>query len=298
MELHQLRYFIAIAETASFSRAAERCHVSQPSLSQQIKKLEERLGQRLFDRLGKKVALTEAGKLLLDRVSVIVAHIENAEREIRDSRDVLNKRLSIGALPTIAPYFVPPLVEHMVARYPDIELTIHEDLTKNLIAATASGELDLAIVALPINDPRLQVKPFYTERLLVAMAKGHPLAKRRKLSLNQLAEERFIRLSDMHCLGEQVSSFCHDSKFNPQVACHSAQIETLQSLVAQGFGLSFVPEMARKSRHSERIAYRSLSDFHLERTLAMITNRHRYLSRLATQLQSELTLVIRSMYKG
>jgi LysR family hydrogen peroxide-inducible transcriptional activator len=295
MELHQLRYFLAIAETSSFSRAAERCHVSQPSLSQQIKKLEDQLGQRLFDRLGKRVALTEAGKMLLDRVSVIISHIENAEREIRDSREVLNKRLSIGALPTIAPYFIPPLVEHMVARHPDIELTIHEDLTKNLVAATAAGELDLAIMALPINDPRLQVKPFHTERLLVAMAKGHPLAKRKKLSLIDLAEERFIRLSDMHCLGEQVSSFCHDSSFNPQVACHSAQIETLQSLVAQGFGLSFVPEMARKSRHSEKIVYRSLSDYKLERTLAMVTNKHRYLSRLAMELQSELALVIRSM---
>ena len=295
MELHQLRYFIAIAETSSFSRAAERCHVSQPSLSQQIKKLEDQLGQRLFDRLGKRVALTEAGKMLLDRVSVIISHVENAEREIRDSREVLNKRLSIGALPTIAPYFIPPLVEHMVVRHPDIELTIHEDLTRNLVAATAAGELDLAIMALPINDPRLQVKPFHTERLLVAMAKGHSLARRKKLSLIHLAEERFIRLSDMHCLGEQVSSFCHDSNFNPQVACHSAQIETLQSLVAQGFGLSFVPEMARKSRHSEKIVYRSLADYKLERTLAMVTNKHRYLSRLAMELQSELALVIRSM---
>jgi LysR family hydrogen peroxide-inducible transcriptional activator len=298
MELHQLRYFIAIAETASFSRAAERCHVSQPSLSQQIKKLEERLGQRLFDRLGKKVALTEAGKLLLDRVSLIVSHLENAEREIRDSRETLNKRLSIGALPTIAPYFVPPLVERLIARYPDIELTIHEDLTKNLVAATAAGELDLAIVALPINDARLQVRPFHTERLLVAMEKGHPLSKRKKLSLTHLAEERFIRLSDMHCLGEQVSSFCHERHFNPQIVCHSAQIETLQSLVAQGFGLSFVPEMARKSRHSEQIAYRSLCDYQLERTLTMITNKHRYLSRLASELQSELAQVIRSLYKN
>lgn len=297
MELHQLRYFIAIAETGSFSRAAERCHVSQPSLSQQIKKLEERLGHRLFDRLGKKVALTEAGRLLLERVSAIVAQIENAEREIRDSREAFNKRLSIGALPTIAPYFVPPLVEHLLSRYPDIELTIHEDLTKNLVAAIASGELDLAIVALPITDTRLQVEPFHTERLLVAMAKNHPLTKRRKLSLSHLADERFIRLSDMHCLGEQISSFCHERNFNPRVACHSAQIETLQALVAQGFGLSLVPEMAHHSRHSEKIAYRSLSDYQPQRTLAIITNKHRYLSRLATGLQSELALVIRSMYK-
>jgi LysR family hydrogen peroxide-inducible transcriptional activator len=298
MELHQLRYFLAVAEAASFSRAAERCNVSQPSLSQQIKKLEERLGQRLFDRLGKRVALTESGKLLLDRVSVIVSHIENAERELRDSRELPNRRLSIGALPTIAPYLVPPLLEQLVARHPDIELTIHEDLTRNLVAATAAGELDLAIVALPIDDARLLVKPFHTERLLVAMAKNHPLAKRRKLSLGHLAGERFIRLSEMHCLGEQVSSFCHDRSFNPQVACHSAQIETLQSLVAQGFGMSFVPEMARKSGHSEKIAYRPLSDHPLERTLAMITNKHRYLSRLAAELQSTLTLVIRSMDKG
>lgn len=295
MELHQLRYFIAIAETASFSRAAERCHVSQPSLSQQISKLEDRLGHRLFDRLGRKVRLTEAGRFLLDKVSQIISEIENAERAIRDSREIFDRRLSLGALPTIAPYLVPPLVDHLLSRYPDIELTIHEDFTKNLVAATAGGDLDMAIIALPINDARLNVEAFHTERLVVAMAKGHPLAKRRQLSLHHLSDERFIRLSDMHCLGEQVSSFCHERNFNPNVSCHSAQIETLQSLVAQGFGLSLVPEMARKSRHSETIVYRPLTDVQPQRTLAIITNRQRYLSRLATTFRDELAQVVRKI---
>src|SRR6516225_8255402 len=130
MEMHQLRYFAAVARTGGFSRAAEQCHVSQPSLSQQIQKLERGLGQRLFDRLGRRVVLTDAGRLLLDRALAILAAAEDAERRLRDGDDGRGGRLAVGAIPTIAPYLLPGVLGRFLRRQPRAELVIHEDVTR------------------------------------------------------------------------------------------------------------------------------------------------------------------------
>src|SRR5215831_14164640 len=122
MEMHQLRYFVAVAQAGNFSRAAERCHVSQPSLSQQILKLERRLGQPLFSRLGRRAVLTDAGRLLLERATLILAAVDDAERRLRSGDQARRGRLAIGAIPTVAPYLLPPVLESFVARCPDAEL--------------------------------------------------------------------------------------------------------------------------------------------------------------------------------
>src|SRR5947209_6812270 len=124
MELHQLRYFVAVARAGNFSRAAERCHVSQPSLSQQIGKLEGGLKQRLFDRLGRRVSLTEAGRLLLDRAEAILAAVDDAERRMRDGTNLEGARLAIGAIPTVAPYLLPPVLKRFLRRHPGVDLTV------------------------------------------------------------------------------------------------------------------------------------------------------------------------------
>src|SRR5262245_23523731 len=141
MELHQLRYFVAVAQTGNFSRAAERCHVSQPSLSQQILKLEHRLGQPLFNRLGRRAVLTDAGRLLLDRATAVLATVEDAERRLRASDTIHGGRLAVGAIPTIAPYLLPHALESFVRRCPKVELIVREDVTTNLIQAVVEGEL-------------------------------------------------------------------------------------------------------------------------------------------------------------
>src|SRR6516165_86430 len=146
MEMHQLRYFVAVAQTCSFSRAAERCHVSQPSLSQQIQKLERGLKQQLFERLGRRVVLTDAGRLLLDRAMAILSAVEDAERRLQDD-DEKGGKLAIGAIPTIAPYLLPLLLRTYLKRHPHVDLTVHEDVTGQLLGAVAAGDLDLALVA-------------------------------------------------------------------------------------------------------------------------------------------------------
>jgi LysR family hydrogen peroxide-inducible transcriptional activator len=295
MEMHQLRYFVAVAQTGNFSRAAERCHVSQPSLSQQIQKLERNLKQRLFDRLGRRVVLTGAGRLLLDRATSILAAVEDAERQLRDgANDREGGRLSIGAIPTIAPYLLPWALEKLLRDHPRVELNVHEDVTQQVLASILAGELDLGMVALPISDERFQVETLFTEPLLLALPRGHRLARRRRVTIDDLREERFILLNEMHCLGDQILSFCNVNGCQPQIACRSAQLATVQLLIGQGQGVSLLPAMAQRADQASDRIYRPLSNGQPTRTVAVIWHRHRYLSPVAERFLS----VLREMSRG
>lgn len=291
MELHQLRYFAAVAQTGSFSRAAEQCHVSQPSLSQQIQKLEKGLGQKLFDRLGRKVMLTEPGRMLLDRATAILAQIDDAERQLRDTDAKQGGHLAVGAIPTIAPYLLPAALEKLLRRRPNVELSMHEGVTQQLLAATIAGELDVAIVALPIDDHRLEVEPLFTEPLFVALPNGHPLTRSRRITVENLQSERFILLDEMHCLGDQVLSFCNANGCQPRIACRSAQIATIQVLIAQGQGISLLPDMARRADTGTGKVYRSLAAPQPTRTVAVIWHRRRYHSPAAEDFLAGLRQV-------
>jgi LysR family hydrogen peroxide-inducible transcriptional activator len=276
MEMHQLRYFAAVARTGSFSRAAECCHVSQPSLSQQIQKLERGLGQRLFDRLGRRAALTDAGRLLLDRALAILATAEDAERRLRDADDREGGSLSVGAIPTIAPYLLPAALGRFLRQHPRAELTIHEDVTRQLVTAVVAGDVDLAVIALPIDDDRVQAEALFTEPLLLTVPRTHRLARRRRLTVDDFAAERFILLNEMHCLGDQVLSFCNAHGCQPQIACRSAQITTVQSLIALNQGVSLLPAMAHRADRDKRRVYRPLTGDVPRRTIGVIWRRHRY----------------------
>jgi LysR family hydrogen peroxide-inducible transcriptional activator len=287
MELHQLRYFVAVADTGNFSRAAERCHVSQPSLSQQILKLETHLRQRLFDRLGRKVLLTDAGRLLLARAVTILANVDDAERRLRSGDEVPGTRFSVGAIPTIAPFLLPAVVERHLRRWPGVELDVEEDVTARIVQAVAAGELDLGLTALPIDDERLRAEPLLTEPLLLALPPRHRLTRRARITPDHLREERFILLGEMHCLGEQVLSFCRASGCQPRITCRSAQIATIQALIAAGQGISLLPAMARTGRDC-RLVYRTLAEGQPTRTLVAIWHRHRYRSPAAERFLAEL----------
>jgi LysR family hydrogen peroxide-inducible transcriptional activator len=299
MEMHQLRYFVAVAQTGNFSRAAELCYVSQPSLSQQIQKLERGLGQRLFDRLGRRVLLTEAGRLLLDRATTILAAVEDAKSRLRDADDLQGGRLAVGAIPTIAPYLLPLALEKYLRQCPAVEVTVHEDVTTHLLGDVAAGELDLALVALPVPDERLQAEALFTEPLLPVLPRGHRLVRKRRLTLEDLREERFILLNEVHCLGEQVLSFCRANGCQPRIACRSAQISTVQSLIALGLGVSLLPALARRADRGSGRVYCTLAGAQPTRTVAAVWHRHRYhsaaaerfldgLRRLAVELQEVL----------
>jgi LysR family hydrogen peroxide-inducible transcriptional activator len=275
MELYQLRYFLAVAQLGNFSRAAEHCSVTQPSLSQQIANLEAEVGKRLFDRLGRRVQLTEAGRFLLDRAAAIVAAEEDARRCLREDDGLDRAQLAVGAIPTIAPYLLPQALDRFIRRYPGVELTVHEDGTHSLIEAMVLGELDLAVVALPIADQRLQTQALWSEPLWLTVPQGHRLAGKKRVSVTDLQDERFILLTEMHCLGDQIMSFCRAHDCQPRIACRSAQLSTVQALIALGQGVSLLPEMARRADDDPRRVYLPLSGHVPMRAVGAMGHRHR-----------------------
>jgi LysR family hydrogen peroxide-inducible transcriptional activator len=281
MELHQLRYFVAVAELGNFTRAAEKCFVAQPSLSQQIIKLEQELGGALFDRSGRKVRLTDAGRRLYSRAVEILDAVDGAKRQMTEATDV--GQVVVGAIPTIAPYLLPALLQQFLQQFPKAEVTVYENLTEYTIKACLEGEVDVGLLALPIDEDQLAVEPLFTEELLLAMKSDHPLTHKRQVSMKDIAHERFVLLSEAHCLGEQIVSFCRQKSCLPVVSCHSAQLLTVQELVGLGHGVSLIPQMAVDADKSNGRAYRSLSGERPKRTIAMIWRQRRPQSPLVRQ---------------
>jgi len=275
MELHQLRYFTAVAELGSFTRAAERCFVSQPSLSQQIIKLEKSLGKPLFERLRNKVRLTEAGEVFYERAVRILRAVDEAQASLDESTDWTAGDVTVGAILTVAPYVLPDVVAEMRRQFAKAHVAVRENFTSGVVRDVLAGDVDIGLVALPVDDPRLIVEPLFGEELLLALPAGHPLQAKPSLSLADVTGEPFVLLDEMHCLGEQILTFCRRHDCLPAVSCKAAQLLTVQELVAQGQGVSLVPEMAaRRDRHTARV-YRSLGDNAPRRTLAMIRHRDR-----------------------
>lgn len=277
MELHQLRYFVAVAETGSFTRAAEREGVTQPTLSEQVMRLESKkhgVGRRLFDRLGRKVVLTDAGNELLGRAQSILAAVNDAERAIRDSAE--GGRLRVGAIPTIAPFVLPGAVSRFSRGHAGVELQLIEDRTERLLDGLLTGELDLGVMALPIRDERLHVESLYTEPLVMALPAKHRLASKSELKLADVMNEPFILLDEMHCFGDQVLSLCRRGGLEPKVVCRGEQIATLLAMVAAGQGLSVVPEMAATGDTSAKRVYRPLGKPTPTRTLCAVWHKQRY----------------------
>ena len=277
MELHQLRYFVAVAETGSFTRAAEREGVTQPTLSEQVIRLESKkhgVGRRLFDRLGRKVVLTDAGHELLGRAQSILAAVDEAERAVRDSAE--GGRLRVGAIPTIAPFVLPAVVGRFAKGHSGVHLQIEEDRTERLLARILAGELDVGIMALPIRDERLHVEKLYSEPLVMALPAKHRLAGKPEVKLGDVVDEPFILLDDMHCFGDQVLSFCRRGGVEPKVVCRGEQIVTLLAMVAAGQGVSVVPEMAAVGDTSPYRVYRPLGKPSPTRTLCAVWHKQRY----------------------
>jgi LysR family hydrogen peroxide-inducible transcriptional activator len=281
MELHQLRYFLAVARTKNFSRAAEQCHVAQPSLSQQIMKLEDELGERLFERTKREVSLTPAGDLLRVHAERVLQEVDLARDGVREFRGLVRGRVALGVLPTVAPYFLPQRLRAFSSRFPAVEVVVHEDTTDQLAAAVLAKEVDLALVSLPVERVGLAAEEFFDEKLLVALPAGHALAKRPRLTFDDLEREAFILMKEGHCLSGQALQFCRINGFAPQISFRSAQIETVLAFVAKGWGVSVVPEMAC-TRPMRGVRFRTLAG--MTRSIGIIYRKARPLSHASRAL--------------
>jgi LysR family hydrogen peroxide-inducible transcriptional activator len=277
MELHQLRYFCAVAETGSFSRAAEQSHVSQPSLSQQILKLEAELGARLFDRLGRSVRLTNVGKTFLPRARAVLRELEAARGDVVEQKDSLGGSICVGVIPTVAPYFLPPHLTSFSRKFPQVHLTVVEEITPVLLDRLRAGTIDVAILALPIRGHEFETFPLLTERLFAALPKKHKLASRRDLSLKDLRSEPFLLLRDGHCFRDTAVAACDRARLHPQIIFESGQFSSLLSMVGAGMGVSIVPEMAIEKTSPCR--YVRIADAEAARTIGAVVLRGRSLTR-------------------
>lgn len=283
MEMHQLRYFVAAAELGNFTRAAEHCLVSQPSLSQQIAKLEQELRQPLFERLGRKIALTDAGRVLLEHARKVLALVEDAKSCIADQHERGVGRVTVVAIPTVGSYLLPAVLKQYARICPNATLEVYEEVTENAVRMCLDGEADAALLALPLDEPPLQAEPLLRDELLVALPRDHPLVGKASIALEDLAEEPFILLNEMHCLTGDVLAFCRQRSFRPRVTCRGSQVATIQQLIALGYGVSLLPRLAADADQSKQRVYRPLIERPM-RTVALVWNPRRHQSRLARQL--------------
>jgi LysR family transcriptional regulator, hydrogen peroxide-inducible genes activator len=278
MEFHQLRYVCAIAETGSFSRAAERCRVAQPSLSQQVLKLEKDLGTKLFDRLGRSVRLTEAGRAFLPHARSILGQMETARSSVTDKWADVRGSVAVGVIPTIAPYMMPRYTSAFAKKYPEANLRIVEETTPILVESLRELSIDLAILALPLRHKELELFPLRTEPLFAVLPESHPRAAAKSLALKELRGESFVMLRDGHCFRDLSIAACTHARVTPRIAFESGQFSSLFGMVAAGIGISLVPEMAIDRNAGCR--YVRLSDARATRTIVAAVLRGRSFNRV------------------
>jgi LysR family hydrogen peroxide-inducible transcriptional activator len=284
MEMHQLRYFVAVARTGNFSRAAGECRVAQPSLSQQIQKLESEVGERLFERTRRRAILTPAGALFLPHALSILETAEQGRREILEMSGQVRGKILLGALPTIAPYFLPEIVRLFREKYRGVELILHEEATLQLLRGLEENELDLALISDAAPNPRIRIEKLFSEELLLCLPADHALLRQRVVVAADLEREKFILMQEGHCLGAQAQRFCQTKGLHPLISCRSAQIATVLAMVQAGLGVSLIPEMARNQGPAGSVVYRSLDGARPRRTLALAMSRQRKSSRCVLEL--------------
>lgn len=278
MEIQQLQYFAKVADCLSFSEAARQLDVSQPALSRSVAKLEAELGQPVFERGGRKLQLTEAGELLRERTQQMVALIEDTKAQIVD--DGQTGRLRIAAIPTVAPYFLPQLLKQTNRTLPKARVEIHECTTDQCIKRCSEGEVDAAMVALPIEAKHLEVESLFEEELMLVTPKDHPLAKQKKVNVADVKPYPFVLLGEAHCLSDDIRGFCQRKAFQPVTTGETNQLTTVLELVALGHGVSLIPEMTRRTDRSRQRVYRSLTGDRPSRRIALMTNPYRFHSQL------------------
>ncbi len=258
MELHQLRYFVAVARTGSFTRAAESCFVSQPSLSQQLKKLEEELGESLVHRMRQQATLTESGKRFLKRASRILREVEEARRDAESHRNLIRGEVRIGVIPTAAPFMIPPALREFAREFPGVRGTVVEEPTVKLRELLTHCELDLAVVSLPIEGASWHVEPLLEEELLLATPPGHRLARQEKVALDDLRDEQFVLMKPTHTITRRIVEATTRAGFQPKTAFRTSQLITVESLVGAGMGISLFPALSGESRSRPRVRFRRL----------------------------------------
>ncbi|BBG60440.1 Morphology and auto-aggregation control protein [Providencia rustigianii] len=244
MNIRDLEYLVALAEHKHFRRAADSCHVSQPTLSGQIRKLEEELGVMLLERTSRKVLFTQQGLLLVEQARTILREIKLLQEMAALQGESMSGPLHIGLIPTVAPYLLPHIIPELHRVHPKLEIYLHEAQTQQLLAQLDSGKLDCAILAdVKETEPFIAV-PLFEEPMKLAIYENHPWHDRDTVEMSELAGEKLLMLEDGHCLRDQAMGFCFQAGAKEDTHFRATSLETLRNMVAAGSGITLLPDLA------------------------------------------------------
>ena len=253
MTLTELRYIVAVARERHFGRAAEACFVSQPTLSVAIKKLEEELEVKLFERGTAEISVTALGQTIVRQAQSVLEQAAAIKEIAKRGQDPLSGPLRLGIIYTIGPYLLPELVRQVIAQTPQMPLLLQENFTNKLLDMLRTGELDCAIMAEPFPDTGLAVAPLYDEPFLVAVPSAHPLASRSSIGSEELKQETMLLLGTGHCFRDQVLAVCPEyARFASDAegirkSFEGSSLETIRYMVASGMGITVVPQLSVRS---------------------------------------------------
>lgn len=250
MNIRDLKYLVATVESEHFGQAAQACCVSQPTLSMQLKKLEDELGVQLFERTNKCVMTTPIGKILAEQAKIILSEIATLKQLATNSKDPFSGEFRLGIISTMGPYLLPQLLNTIKKKLPKINLIVFENKTDVLLTELRSGLLDGIILALPVETDGLVSHELFKEEFLLALPKDHKLAKKTKINLSDIAHEEILLLEDGHCLREHVLDACHMMSSKEKSGFKATSLETLRHLVASGAGVTLLPAMAAQKVNS------------------------------------------------
>src|SRR5262245_27014133 len=244
MTLQELRYLVALADKGHFVRAAEACHVGQPTLITQLKKLEEYLGVTLFERNKHHLQATPIGEQIIEQARIALSVVSQIRELARRGMDPMNGPLRLGVIPTLGPYLIPHLLPGIRKRFPELHLFLREDLTSHLLERLCQGRLDALLLALPVRGDDVQTLPLFHESFVVALPSDHRLATSRQVTQEDLTRENVLLLEEGHCMRDQALAICGAQSSDQREELKATSIETLRQMVAAGVGCTLLPRLA------------------------------------------------------
>lgn len=255
MELTPLRYALVLSEELSFQKAAARLNITQPNLSQQIKKLELELGTKLFERNNKTVKLTAQARDFITHIRSMLDELATAANSLKNESHTLSGDVIIGAIPTIGPYILPQLHSLLKKQAPGIRLVLREETTSTLIDSLKLGRCDLGLLALPLDDNTLATRLFGTDEFYLAVNSQHALTKKHHVTFKDIESERLLFMQEGHCFRDQALEFCHLNQDHPQIVFEGSSLTSVINLASRNYGLTFIPELCLPFHHTKQLKF-------------------------------------------
>ena len=270
MELQQLRYVVALAREQNFRRAAESAHISQPTLSQQLQKLERELHARLFERSSRQVKLTSPGESFLAHAQRVLDTLDTAVGEVKSRSKEITGTLRIGAIPTIAPYLLPPVLLRLQKKAPDLKMEIHDVTTSQILTYLREARFDIGVVSLPIHDRDFVTRTIGKEPFCLAVSRRSPLAGKKSMRSQEVRSHSLLILQEGHCFRNQSLAYCRLSPMDSRVTFQGSSLSSVVAMAGIGGGVTFVPRMAMAHHALKNIRFVKLTDPEPEREIGFI----------------------------